>query len=240
MNLLGLVLAGGEGSRLAKEGVATPKAFLPIGGRPLAQWAIDGVRQAGATEVIVALRTAAADWLRNQDHTPLFGAQTITCATPSSLHTLVEALRGLPPGPVLCAMVDTLIGESAWIETGRTMRLDLHDGADGAILTTVAGNDESPLHVAVGPDRRVTGFPEDGRLGSGQITAGAYLLGSAARRHAEVALGAGTVRMRGFLRSLVATNHRITGVPVPLAIDLDHATDITRAEAWVAAGRPSR
>ena len=30
----GLVLAGGEGSRLAADGVAAPKALVPVGGRP--------------------------------------------------------------------------------------------------------------------------------------------------------------------------------------------------------------
>ena len=237
MSLLGLVLAGGEGSRLASEGVTTPKAVVPIGGRPLVQWTIAGLRRAGVTEVTVALRDDAARWIEASGEPAVTDAATLVVATPSSLHTLVEALRALPPGPVLCTMVDTLLPESDWAAVGATMRADVERGADAAILTTAVGDDESPLHVTITAGRRITGFPEDALFGSGQVTGGVYLLSPRARQHAVTALETGTSRIRGYLRSLVAAGYRLTAVPVAESIDLDHATDLARAVAWADVGR---
>lgn len=234
---IGLVLAGGEGSRLARQGITTPKAVVPVGGRPLLAWAVAGLRLAGASAVTVALRTETAEWIRT--HTVALPANlaTVVCQTPSSLHTLVEALQVLPRGPVLVSMVDTLMDDTSWRDAGRTMRADLDAGAEAVVLATPAGDDESPLHVAIDAHRRVTAFPD--QAAAGLVTAGAYLLSDRARDHAEATLAAGTARMRGFLRSLVSAGHAVTAVTVATAFDLDRAADLRQAEAWLAGHRSS-
>src|SRR3989454_12574816 len=45
-----------------------------------------------------------------------------TCRTPSSLHTLVAGLAVVPPGPVFCAMVDTVMPAADW----RRLRSEEH------------------------------------------------------------------------------------------------------------------
>jgi len=50
---LALVVAAGRGERL---GSATPKAFLPVAGKPMIQWSIDALRAVPAvTRIVVAL-----------------------------------------------------------------------------------------------------------------------------------------------------------------------------------------
>jgi 2-C-methyl-D-erythritol 4-phosphate cytidylyltransferase len=47
-----LVVAAGTGERL---GANRPKAFVPLGGRPMLEWSLDALRTAGVREVVVAL-----------------------------------------------------------------------------------------------------------------------------------------------------------------------------------------
>jgi NDP-sugar pyrophosphorylase family protein len=202
-----------------------------VGGVPLAHRALEGLAAAGASgSITVVLQVAAAEWMRTEGIGGFAGATTIAVSTPSSLHSLVEGLRTLPPGPVLCTMVDTVLPLAAWRRVGAAMRRDLDEGADAVIVVAPPLPDDNPLSVTMGPDRRVREFPT---VSSGEpVTAGIYLLGPSARDHATSALGAGVERMRGFLRSLVRLN-RITAVPVDRAIDVDHAADLAMAEHWL-------
>src|SRR5215207_495417 len=51
-----LIVAAGSGERL---GVDRPKAFVVLGGKPMIQWSLDAVREAGIEEVVVALPPGA-------------------------------------------------------------------------------------------------------------------------------------------------------------------------------------
>ncbi|MGY1812935.1 2-C-methyl-D-erythritol 4-phosphate cytidylyltransferase [Blastococcus sp. SYSU D00820] len=56
MLAVGIVAAAGSGLRL---GADRPKALVPLGGRPLVSWAVDGLLAGGVTEVVVAVPAAA-------------------------------------------------------------------------------------------------------------------------------------------------------------------------------------
>src|SRR5437588_2998101 len=49
----GVVLAGGTGSRLHPLTLITNKHLLPIGDKPMVQWAIDTLREAGIEELML-------------------------------------------------------------------------------------------------------------------------------------------------------------------------------------------
>lgn len=52
-----LIVAAGKGERL---GSALPKAFVPVGERPMVAWSIDAFRDAGVGEIVIALPPAEA------------------------------------------------------------------------------------------------------------------------------------------------------------------------------------
>src|SRR5215204_1139403 len=49
----GVVLAGGTGSRLEPLTRVTNKHLLPVGGKPMVQWAVDALAEAGVTDLIL-------------------------------------------------------------------------------------------------------------------------------------------------------------------------------------------
>src|SRR5213083_34769 len=114
----GLILAGGRGSRLAAEGVETPKALVEVAGRPQIVNVVEMLTELGCDSITCMVR----DGIPVELPAP---AIVRTCRTPSSLHTLVAGLAIVPPGPVFCAMVDTVMPAADWrrVFRGVTERL---------------------------------------------------------------------------------------------------------------------
>src|SRR5262245_39770736 len=111
-----LILAGGEGSRLRSDGVRTPKAFVELGGQPLLLRLGDRLGSLGCESITALVRESALSrvgWRPTQEPSPsgggVGGLRVLPCDTPSSLHTLARGLAAVPPGPVLCTMVDTVM-----------------------------------------------------------------------------------------------------------------------------------
>lgn len=228
----GLILAGGEGSRLATSGIVTPKALVPVAGVPqlvrlarifdrLACDSLTCLVRAG-----VVLETVADDLA--QLSLPL----TLRfCRTPSSLHTLVEGLAVTPPGSVFCAMVDTIMPVADWGRAHRQSRQLLASGADVALVVTPFVEDERPLFVARDTQGKVTAIGDE-RLEPALVTGGVYALGPRARAAAPAALAAGQARMRALLGALVQQGYDVRAVEIAKIIDLDHRRDLDKANAW--------
>ena len=227
-----LILAGGEGSRLAASGVTVPKALVPVGGVPQLVRLARVLERAGAESLTclvrrgVSLDPVAAELARL--HLPL---RVHACLTPSSLHTLVEGLALIPPGEVFCTMVDTVMPVADWHRAWTEAHVLLRAGADAALVVTPFVDDERPLYVvrdAPGRVTRVTDAPVPIPL----ITGGIYAFGPRARAAAAATLAAGHERMRAFLRLLVEEGHEVRAVEVQQIIDLDHRRDLDVANAW--------
>ncbi len=61
MHAVAIVAAAGSGSRLGAE---LPKALVPLAGRPLVCWAVDGLLAGGVTEVVVVVPAAQREAFR--------------------------------------------------------------------------------------------------------------------------------------------------------------------------------
>jgi 2-C-methyl-D-erythritol 4-phosphate cytidylyltransferase len=79
-----IVVAAGRGERL---GTALPKAFVPVGGRPMVEWGVEAA-SAVARAVVVALPPGAA---------PPAGAVGVE-GGPTRSHSVRNALAAVPPG----------------------------------------------------------------------------------------------------------------------------------------------
>ena len=231
----GLILAGGRGSRLAADGVETPKALVEVAGRPQIVNLIEIFAELGCESITCMVRDGITADLPGP-------AVVRTCRTPSSLHTLVAGLAVVPPGPVFCAMVDTVMPAADWRRLFRGVTERLDEGAAAALAVTPFVDDELPLYVT----RDTAGFataildtPPSPTSGvSLLVTGGVYGLSPVARRLASVAV-ASLHRMRAFLRLLVELKVPVATVEVPRIIDLDHKSDLEAAERWLAASTES-
>ena len=231
----GLILAGGEGSRLAAGGVALPKPLVEVAGRPQIVGLLETFAQLGCSSLTCAVRADLPGVRRTLDERrfepPL---RVVECRTPSSLHTLVEGLRAVPAGPVFCSMVDTVMRPADWQAVYRATERHLGEGADMVLVVTPYVDDESPVYVARGGGGDVRGVSDE-PLQPLCVTGGVYGLSAATRRAAADAVSRGGHRMRGFLKSMVAEGRRVAAVEVPRIIDIDRPSDLDTANAWLAA-----
>ena len=222
----GLVLAGGEGSRLSATGISVPKALVSVAGQPQLLRMIAACRRAGAETVTCALRdelvSAAADLVEAA------GADVVAVHTPSSLHTLVAGLRAAPAGDVLCTLVDTVMRSAEWDRANASACVALQS-ADAVLAVTPFVSDDSPLWVDVAPDGTVVRVGVRGVRPL--VTGGVYWFNPAARRAAADALDAGVSRLRGFLAWLIEHQMRVSAVEVPAIVDVDTSGDLDAAVA---------
>lgn len=233
-----LILAGGEGSRLRADGVATPKAFVDIGGRPLMFRLVETLRELGCASITAAVRQSVLDETADVARGALAnGLHVVPCDTPSSLHTLARGLQAVPPGPILCTMVDTVMRADDWHQLfDRADRL-LQDGADACVAVTSYVDDEKPLWVTRRSDGMVRSFESEPVMPA-LVTGGVYFLSSRIRELAPRVVSLGVVRMRGFLRWLVEHGYHVASVDVERIVDLDRGRDLAEAVTWLGGVTP--
>ena len=234
-----LVLAGGEGSRMAADGVAAPKALVELGGRPQLVRLLETCLELGSPTATCLIRDdvpAGAPGAEPWAHLPAERVRVLRCHTLSSLHTLVEGLARLPAGPVFCTMVDTVMPRTEWRRAYDAMERALAGGADAALLTTPFIDDEKPLYVRVDPAGRVREVGPT-PMEPLAVTGGVYAFGPRARSAAAAALLAGHARMRALLE-ILTHDQVVVAVETAKVIDLDHRSDLLAADAWLAAVDP--
>lgn len=249
----GLILAGGTGSRLVADGVATPKAFASVGGRPQIFALAERFAALGCTSVTCMLQRDAYDWFNTSTGNGAIPtelpevelpARVIPCITPSSLHTLVLGVAALPPGDVFCSMVDSVMRSSDWQRVYDAALLALADGADAVLAITPHCADDSPLWVqctAPPVTERLSRSSRSGartlritRIGGEEstppwITGGVYAFGPSARERASDVVAAGHERMRVFLAHLIDVGADVRAVEVDRMVDIDHRRDLKAA-----------
>jgi len=225
----GLILAGGRGSRLAADGVEAPKALVEVGGRPQIVNLIETFAELGCGSITCMVREGIT-----VDVPPPTVVRM--CRTPSSLHTLVAGLAIVPPGPVFCAMVDTVMPAADWRRVYRGVTERLANRSIAVLAVTPFVDDELPLYVTRNSEGLATAIldtpPPPASSDPLLVTGGVYGLSPEARRLATVAV-ASLHRMRAFLRLLVELRVPVATVEVPRIIDLDHKSDLEAAERWL-------
>ena len=228
----GLILAGGDGSRLAADGIATPKALVPVAGRPQILNLIEILDQLGCESITCMVR----DGVRVEAPESVV---VRSCRTPSSLHTLVAGLAIVPPGPVFCTMVDTVMPRKDWQLVYAAVTEQLRAGSFTVLAVTPFVDDERPVYVARDASGRALDIGDSPRAGRRAVvvTGGVYGFSPGARRLASVAVTSEN-RMRAFLKMLIAVRAPITTVEVAKIIDLDHKRDLEAADRWLEARAP--
>ncbi len=231
------IIAAGEGSRLAQEGITSPKPLVQINGEKLIDRLLRVFMANGATEVVVICNEQMTsvrshlEAISQQGDIPL---RFIVKSTPSSMHSMWQLSRWLQDEPFVLTTVDTIFRESefsAYVEAFQ--KLIASGEGDGLMGVTDYIDDEKPLYVATDDDLRITGFLDTCDAPK-YISGGIYGLTPRSIETLNRCIERGESRMRNFQRALVADGLRLKAYPFSKVLDIDHASDIAKAESFLA------
>ena len=225
------VIAAGEGSRLAQEGMTTPKPLVKIGGECMIDRLVRIFVAAGAKEVCVVCNPSSEAYVKSRQEAgaPL---RSIVRTTPSSMHSMYELMPMLEGDePFVLTTVDTVFRESEFQDYVTAFEKMVAAGeADGLMGVTTYIDDEKPLYVATDDDLNIRAFL-DADENPRYVSGGIYGLTPCALATLRRCVDRGESRMRNFQRALLTDGLQLKAFPFTKVIDVDHAGDIAKAEA---------
>lgn len=234
------IIAAGEGSRLTAEGITAPKPLVKVKGECLIDRLIRIFAQSGAEEIDVIcndLTPLVHDHLLQIQQSGLNGLdipmQLKVKTTPSSMHSFYELSPLLGDAPFVLTTVDTIFREDEFAQYVTAFRHELAAGNDGLMGVTSYIDDEKPLYVSADQAMRITGFFDDASDGSQYISGGIYGLTPPAIATLHDCVMRGESRMRNYQRALVRDGHKLKAYTFSKVLDIDHASDIVKAEEFL-------
>lgn len=237
------IIAAGEGSRLAQEGIGVPKPLVTVGGEPLIDRLLRIFLANDATEVCVICNERMKEVgrhleaIRDAGQLPL---RLVVKSTPSSMHSMWELSPWLGDEPFILTTVDTIFREAEFADYVKAFRRMVDEGtADGLMGVTDFVDDEKPLYVAVDEAMVITGFldqcaPHSSPVTPHYVSGGIYGLTPLSLLTLQRAIERGESRMRNFQRALIADGLRLRAWTFSKVLDIDHASDIRQAEMFLA------
>ena len=226
------IIAAGEGSRLAQEGVALPKPLVRLNGTPMIRRLIDIFLDCNPDSLSIIVNeqmTEVQDYLRSLTLPVPF--RLVVKSTPSSMHSFYEVSRHFGEGKFCLTTVDTIFREEEFKKYIAAFEADSE--ADGCMAVTSFIDDEKPLYVEVDDNMDITAFRDKPWPGVRYISGGIYGLTPAALRVLERCMDQGVSRMRNYQRALVESGQRLKAFAFDKIVDVDHAGDIATAEAFL-------
>ncbi|MBR5436057.1 MAG: NTP transferase domain-containing protein [Prevotella sp.] len=226
------IIAAGEGSRLVSEGVAKPKPLVNLNGTPMIRRLIDIFLSCDAEEISIIVNNEMTEVREYLESLSLPVPLHLTVkSTPSSMHSFYEVSRKFNGGKFVLTTVDTIFREDDF--RGYVEAFAADGDADGYMAVTSFIDDEKPLYIDVDDEMDITAFRDKPFDGVRFISGGIYGLNDKALRVLEDCMDKGVSRMRNYQRALVENGLRLKAYPFDKIIDVDHASDIATAEAFV-------
>ena len=225
------IISAGEGSRLAQEGVKQPKPLVPLHGTPIIERLIKIFCRHNAESISIIIngqqpQTLALLKKLSKEH-PL---NIVVKETPSSMHSLYELREFLRGGKFCLTTVDTIFREE---EFGDYIKAFETSDSDGVMAVTPFIDDEKPLYVGTDEKMNITGFYDELHSDSRHISGGIYGLNENALALLAKCIDEGQARMRNFQRRLIAEGMKLKAYSFEKIIDIDHASDIEKAEDFL-------
>ena len=225
------IIAAGEGSRLASEGIKAPKPLIELQGVPFIERLVRVFARQGADSINIIVNGQQPDTLAHikklQEEFPI---NIVVKSTPSSMHSL-HALSHLLRGDRFClTTVDTLFHED---EFAAYIKAFKESDDDGIMAVTDYIDDEKPLYVDTDTELNITAFSDRATENSRYISGGIYGLSPESLDILDECMSEGIERMRNFQRCLVQSGMKLKAYPFSKIIDIDHAEDISKAEKFL-------
>ena len=227
------IISAGEGSRLAQEGVQLPKPLVQLNGEAMVDRLVRIFAQNGAEQVVIIINNEVPLTkehmlaLQQKSEVPI---ELIIKTTPSSMHSFYELSRYLKDDKFCLTTVDTIFREDDFAKYIEAFK---QSDADGVMAVTDFVEDEKPLYISTDDELTITGFHDAATPQCKFISGGIYCLTPKAIDTLENCMANGLSRMRNFQRQLVADGLHLEAYPFSKILDVDHADDIQKAEAFL-------
>lgn len=234
------IIAAGEGSRLANEGVTAPKPLVTVDGEYLIDRLMRIFMQNGATDILVLcnnIKTEVSRHLVEVQNEGLHGRplplRFYIKTTPSSMHSFYELSRHIDSDKFILTTVDTIFREDEFSKYVQAFRESVESGLDGLMGVTPFVDDEKPLYVGTDDDMNITGYYDEHHAGVKYVSAGIYGLTSPSLETLKRCIDKKESRMRNFQRALVAEEKKLKAWEFSKVFDIDHKSDIAKAEDFI-------
>ncbi|MBR0527335.1 MAG: NTP transferase domain-containing protein [Prevotella sp.] len=243
------IIAAGEGSRLAQEGIDAPKPLVKVNDEHLIDRLLRIFMENDAEEIVVIcndLTPYVSSHLARIQNEGLYGRpiplRFIVKSTPSSMHSFFELSKTFDVlSPFVLTTVDTIFREEEFGNYISAFKQVLAEGGDGMMGVTDYIDDEKPLYVeTVGQGSsewpRITNFL-DACDHPHYISGGIYGLTPRTIETLNACIERGESRMRNFQRALIRDGLQLRAYCFSKVLDIDHASDIQKAEEFLKGGR---
>lgn len=231
------IIAAGEGSRLAQEGVDLPKPLVRLNGEPMIERLIRIFFDNDAEEVAIIvnqLHPQTEEFVRElMAQHPQWNIRLVVQTTPSSMHSFAELAPYLSDAPFCLTTVDTIFREDDFRRYITDFRAALEAGADGVMAVTDFIDDEKPLYIGTDDAMNIDGFYDAREPRFRYISGGIYALAPVAIQTLHRCMNEGQSRMRNFQRGLIVDGLHLKAHLFSKILDVDHAADIEKAEAFL-------
>lgn len=220
-----------------------PKPLVRLNGEPMIDRLIRIFTDCEAEEVVVIVNNLTP---LVQEH--LNGLKTkvplkvVAKTTPSSMHSFYELSPYLGEGKFCLTTVDTVFREEEFKDYVEEYKRSTDDGM---MAVTDFVDDEKPLYVSTDKNMDITGFHDtledfyhseafmNLKAECRFISGGIYCLDGKAIQTLQRCVSQGMSRMRNFQRQLVADGLKLKARPFSKILDVDHASDIVKAEEFL-------
>ncbi len=224
------ILAAGEGSRLAQEGVELPKPLVQVNGEAMIDRLIRIFNDCEAEDIYIITNnlTGLTQPHLQQLQKKIPKIHLIVKTTPSSMHSFYELRQVMGNGKFCLTTVDTIFREDEFKQYIQAWEVSCQDGL---MAVTDYIDDEKPLYIATDRHLNITAFLDSEP--QTYISGGIYGLSETCFPIIDRCIREGLSRMRNFQRQLVKDKLQLKAYPFSKILDVDHADDIKKAEAFL-------
>ena len=226
------IIAAGEGSRLAQEGVAKPKPLVELSGEPMIMRLMNIFQRCNAESISVIINDFMPEVRQYLESIRLdVPLNVVVKSTPSSMHSFWELSKVMKPGKFCLTTVDTIFREEDFARYVAAFEAD--DKHDGLWAVTPFIEDEKPLYVDVDRRMNIKAFCDQAFDGAKYVSGGVYAMTDKAFPVLNECIDKGISRMRNFQRALIEAGMKLKAFSIDKIIDVDHASDIEVAQNFI-------
>lgn len=228
------ILAAGEGSRMAHEGVEKPKPLIPLNGQPMIGRLMNQMIECGAESISLIVNNEmkeVAAFVQDFKAAAPVKINLLVKSTPSSMHSFYELSSIIEGEKFIITTVDTVFRTEDMRRYVDAFEAD--SNADALMAVTDYIDDEKPLYVEVDPDMNVTAFADTRSADTRFVSGGIYGLTPASIEVLKRCIAEGKSRMRNFQRELIASGLKVKAWAFGKILDVDHAEDIVKANNFI-------